>query len=96
MHAVIVIVEPPSPFIFLVEDVVEIMNYGVGEKEKLIIHRNVINVEERTVYEVLIYKGCVSVEVHKSEDDEYGLFSSVELDDPPIRKIEEDVGNFIL
>ena len=36
------------------------------------------------------------MEVHKSEDNEYVLFRSVEIDDPPIQKIGEAVGNFIL
>ena len=96
MQTVIVIGKPPPLFTFTVEDVVEIMGYEVGEEEKLIAHRNVINVEDRTVHEVLIYKRCVSVEVHKNVDDEYVIFRSVKIDDPPMRKIGEAVKNFIL
>ena len=62
----------------------------------MIIHGKIINVKNRTVHGVSIYKICVSVEVHESEDDEYVHFRSVRMDDPLIRKIEEVVGNFIL
>lgn len=48
------------------------------------------------MYEVSIYEGCISVEVNKSEDDEYVLFRTVKMDDPPIRKMEEVVRYFIL
>ena len=94
MQEVIVIGESPSTF--SVEDVVEIMGYGVGVEGKLVAHGKVTNVQEETVHEVPIYKGCVSVEVHKSEDDDYVFFRSVEMNDPPIRKIGEAVGYFIL
>jgi hypothetical protein len=48
------------------------------------------------LYGVIIYEGCVSLEVQKGADDEYVFFKSVEMDDPPLRKIEEAVGNFIM
>ena len=32
---------------------------------------------------VSIYEGCVSVEVARSEEDEYVIFRSVKMDDPP-------------
>ena len=44
----------------------------------------------------IIYEGYVSLEVQKSEDDEYVLFKSVEMDDPLLRKIGEAVGSFII
>ena len=66
--------EPPPPSTFSVENVVGIMCYGVGEEGKLIAHKKDINVEGNMVHGVLIYEGCVSMEVHKSEDDEYVLF----------------------
>jgi hypothetical protein len=49
-----------------------------------------------TLHGAIIYEGCVSLEVQKSEDDEHILFRSVELDDSPLRKIGETVGNFII
>lgn len=85
-----------SSYTFSVSDVVEIMGYGVGEEGKLVAHGKVMNLEGGTVHGVPIYQGCVSVEVNKSIDDEYVLFASVEMDDPPIRKIGEAVGNFIM
>ena len=85
-----------SPYTFSVSDVVEIMGYGVGEEGKLVAHGKVMNLQGGTVHGVPIHQGCVSVEVNKSVDDEYVLFASVEMDDPPIRKIGEAVGNFIM
>jgi hypothetical protein len=85
-----------SPYTFLVSDVVEIMGYGVGEKGKLVAHKKVMNVQGGTVHGVPIYEGCVSVDINKSKDDEYVLFRSVEMNDPPIRKIGEVVGHFIM
>ena len=96
MHALIVIREPPPPFTFLVNDVVEIMGYKVGEEEKLIAHGKMINVERRTVHEVPIYEGCLSMEMHKSEDDEFVIFKCVEMGNPPMRKIGKIVENFLL
>jgi hypothetical protein len=75
---------------------VELMGYGVGEEGKLIAHGKVKNVEGRILHGAIIYEGCVTLEMQKSEDDEYVLFKSVEMDDPPLWKIEEAVGNFIM
>ena len=36
-----------------------------------------------------MYEGCVSLEVQRSDDDEYVLFKSVQLDDTLIKKIGE-------
>ena len=63
----------------------------------MITHKNVINLEGETVHEIPNYEECVSMVVYKNEDDEYILlFKSVEMDDPPMRKIGEVVRNFIL
>ena len=94
MQEVIVLGESPSTF--SVKDVVEIMGYRVGGEGKLVAHGKVINVQGETVHELPIYEGCISVKVHKSEDDEYVIFRSVEIDDPPIRDIREAMRNFIL
>lgn len=96
VQAVIVVGKPPPSSTILVEDVVEIMIYRVGDEEKLIAHGKVINLERETVHEVLIYKGCLFVKAHKTEDDEYVLFKNVKIDDPPMQKIGEAVGYFIL
>ena len=74
----------------------EIMGYGVGEEGSLVAYGKVINVQRETVHGFLIYERCMVVEVHKSEDNEYVLFRSVKIDDPPIRKIGNIVKNFIL
>ena len=85
-----------QPFTFSKEDVVEVMNYEVDEEGKLVAHGKVMNVEGETMHEIIIYAGCVSMEVQKNENNEYVIFRSVEMDDPPIQKIEEAIGNFIL
>ena len=46
----------------------------MGEKSKIVEHGKVMNLQKRTVHGVLIYQGCVSVEVDKSENDEYVFF----------------------
>ena len=85
-----------KPSTFSAGDFVQLMGYGVGEEEKLVAHGKVKNVEGGTLHGAVIYEGCVSLEVQKSEDDEYVLFKSVEMDDPPLRKIGEAVGSFIM
>jgi hypothetical protein len=54
------------------------------------------NKHENTLHEIIIYKSCVSLKVQRSHNDEYVLFKSVELDDPPIKEIGEVLGNFIM
>jgi hypothetical protein len=85
--------KPPT---ILTEDVVEVMGYGVGKEGKLVAHWKVKNVEGKTLHGATIYEVCVFLEVLKSEDDKYVLFKSVEMDDPPLRKIGKAVGNFIM
>ena len=41
----------------------EVMGYEKGEDEKMITHSKTKNVEGGTLHEVIIYKGCVSLEV---------------------------------
>ena len=45
---------------------------------------------------VVICKGIVSMEVLRSHNDAYMLYRSIMLDDPPITKIGDAVGQFIL
>jgi hypothetical protein len=77
-------------------DVVEIMGVADGEEEEVVGIRKVVNLEGSKLYGVTIPEGCVSVEVQKSKLDEYLLYCSVHLDDPPITKMGQAVGNFIL
>ena len=60
-------------------------------------HGKMTNAERDILHEVIIYEGCVSLEVHKNHDDEYYLFKSVKLDDPSINTTREViVRNFIM
>ena len=88
--------EQSKPLTFSVDDLVKLMGYGVGEEEKLVAHEKVKNVEGGTLHGAIIYEGSVSLEVQKSEDDEYVIFKSMEMDDPPLRKIGEAMGSFIM
>ena len=74
----------------------EVMGYEEREEKKVVARGKVRNVEGGTLHGVPIYTDCLSLEVQKSEDNDYVLFRSVDLDDLPIRKIEEAVGWFIL
>ena len=49
-----------------------------------------------TIHRVVICEGIVSMEVLRSQDDAYMLYRSIMLDDPPITKIGDAVGQFIL
>ena len=77
-------------------DVVEIMGVADGEEEEVVGIGKVVNLEGSKLHGVTIPEGCVSVEVQKSKLDEYLLYCSVDLDDPPITKMGQAVGSFIL
>jgi hypothetical protein len=72
------------------------MRIGVDEEPLLIGDGRVTNLPGGTVYEVVICEGTVSVEVLRSHDDAYVLHRSIMLDDPPVTKIGDAVGQFIL
>lgn len=77
-------------------DVVEIMGVADGEEEEVVGIGKVVNLEGSKLHGVTIPEGCVSVEVQKSKLDEYLLYCSVDLDDPPITKMGQAIRNFIL
>lgn len=77
-------------------DVVEIMGVADGEEEQVVGIGKVINLEGAKLHGVTIPEGCVSVEVQKSNNDDYVLYASVDLDDPPITKMGQAVSSFIL
>lgn len=76
--------------------VVEIMGVGDGEEGLVVGVGKVINLEGSKVHGVTIPEGCVTVEVSKSNNDDYVLYESVDLDDPPITKMGQAVNTFIL
>ena len=47
----------------------------------------ITNVQHGTLHEVIIYEGCVCLEVQMSHDDSYNLSKNVELDNPAIKKV---------
>jgi len=88
--------EASSPSQFCKGDVVEIMGVADGEQEHVVGIGKVVNLEGAKLHGVTIPKGCVSVEVQKSNNDDYLLYSNVDLDNPPITKMGQVVGSFIL
>jgi hypothetical protein len=78
-------------------DVVKIMGVADREEEEEVAGiGKVVNLEGDKLQGVAIPEGCVYVEVQKSNLDEYLLYCSVDLDDPPITKMGQAVGSFIL
>jgi hypothetical protein len=84
------------PSEFRMFDVVEIMGIADGEEEQVVGIGKMINLEGAKLHGATVPEGCVSVEVQKSNNDDYILYSSVDLDDPPITTIGQAVASFIL
>jgi hypothetical protein len=72
------------------------MGLEEGEEEKVVAWGKVVNVAGASLHGRTIFPGLVSVEVTKSLDDNYGLFASVDLDDPPVTLVGQAVGHFVL
>jgi hypothetical protein len=88
--------EASSPPEFKVGDVVEIMGLADGEEELAVGIGKVMNLAGATLHGASIPEGCVSVEVLKSKKDDYVIYKTVALDDPPISTMGRAVNNFIL
>lgn len=74
----------------------QLMGVGDGEEGMVVGLGKVINLEGSSCHGVTIPEGHVTVEVTKSNNDDYVLYSPVDLDDPPITKMGKAVGSFIL
>lgn len=72
------------------------MGYEEREKENVVARGKTTNVKGGTMHGIIICKGCMSLEMQRSHDNEYVLFKSIKPDDPLIKKIGEVVGNFII
>jgi hypothetical protein len=88
--------EASSPSKFCKGDDVEIMGVANGEEEQVVGNGKVVNLEGGRLHGVAIPEGCVSVEVQKTNIGEYLLYCNVDLDDPPIMKMGQAIGSFIL
>ena len=73
-----------------------LMGLEESEEEKVVARGKVVNVIGASLHERTIFPGMVSVEVIKSLDDNYGLFASVDLDDPLVTLVGQAVGHFVL
>jgi hypothetical protein len=87
-------VEAVSPF--ATGDVVKIMGIGVDEELLLVEDGRVTSLPGGRVHGVPITERIVSVEVLRSHDDAYVLYQSIMLDDPPVTKVGDAVGQFIV
>jgi hypothetical protein len=78
----------------------KIMGVANGEEEQVVGNGKVVDLEGGRLHGVTIPEGCVFVEVQKTNNDDYLLYCSVDLDDPPITtpitKMGQVVGSFIL
>lgn len=75
---------------------VELMGISDGEEGLVVGMGKVINLEGSKLHGVTIPEGCVTVEVSKSNNDDYLLYETVDLDDPPITKMGQAVNSYIL
>jgi hypothetical protein len=72
------------------------MRIGIDEESLLVGDGRVTSLLGEIVHGVVICEGTVSVEVLRSHDDAYVLYRSIMLDDPPVVKIGDVVGQLIL
>jgi hypothetical protein len=79
-----------------VEAIVQIMGIGVDEESLLVGEGRVTTLPGGTLHEVVIAERTVPLAVLQSHDDAYVLFKLLMLDDPPVSKIGDAVGQFIL
>jgi hypothetical protein len=87
-------VETTLPFV--AGDIVQILGVGVDEETLLVGEGRVTTLPGGTLHGVVIAEGTVSLAVLQSHDDAYVLYKPLMLDDPPVCKIGEAVGQFIL
>jgi hypothetical protein len=81
---------------FVVGDVIQIMGIGVDEGSLLVGEGRVTTLPGGTLHGVVIAEGTVSLAVLQSHDDGYVLYKPLMLDDSPVSKIGDAVGQFIL
>ncbi len=81
---------------FVAGDIVQIMGIGVDEESLLVGEGRVTTLPGGTLHGVVIAEGTVSLAVLQSHDDKYMLYKPLMLDDPPVSKIGDAVGQFIL
>ena len=81
---------------FATRDIVKIMGIGVYEELPLKWDGRMTSLPRGTVHGVPISEGTVSVEVLRSHDNAYVLYQSIMLDYPPVTKVGDVVGQFIL
>ena len=81
---------------FVAGDIVQIIDIGVDEESLLVGEGRVPTLPGRTLHGVVIAEGTVSLAVLQSHDDGYVLYKPLMLDDPPVSKIGDAVGQFIL
>jgi hypothetical protein len=77
-------------------DIVRLMGFEEGEDDTAVARAKVVNVAGRTLHGKTIFPGLVSVEVSESLVENYKLFASVDLDDPPVTLVGKAVGHYVL
>ena len=77
-------------------DVVRLMGFEEGDDDQAVARAKVVNVAGGTLHGRTIFPGLVSVEVSESLVENYKLFASVDLDDPPVTLVGKAIGHYVL
>lgn len=77
-------------------NIVRLMGFEEGEDDTAVARAKVVNVAGGTLHGKTIFPGLVSAEVTESIVDNYKLFASVDLDDPPVTLVGKAVGHYVL
>jgi hypothetical protein len=77
-------------------DVMNLMAFEDFKEENAMAHAKVVSMARASLHRKTIFPGLVSIEVTKSLDENYGLFASVNLDDPLVTLVGQAVGHFVL
>jgi hypothetical protein len=77
-------------------DVVRLMGFEEGDDDQAVARAKVVNVAGGTLHGKTIFPGLVFVEVSESLVENYKLFASVDLDDPPVTLVGKAVGHYVL
>ena len=77
-------------------DVVRLMGFEEGDDDQAVARAKVVNVAGGTLHGRTIFPGLVSVEVLESLVENYKLFASVDLYDPPVTLVGKAIGHYVL
>jgi hypothetical protein len=77
-------------------DLIQVMEFGEGEEEKMVATRKVFNIEGGTLHTRIIEERCVSLEITKCHDNSYVLYETLDFDEDAVTTVGKAMGQFIL